>query len=199
MSLEEQIQKYISEHKKFEKHLIELRRIICKHPFEETVKWGIPTYVYQKKNLVGIGGFKNHVGLWFFQGALLKDKERILHNAQEGKTKGMRQIHYKLLEEINENILDQYLVETIENQKAGRSVKISKAVKEVVLPELLIKSFKNDEQLNNCFQSLTPGRQKEYANYISEAKREKTRYDRLLKITPMIKEGKGLYDKYKKN
>ncbi|MCA0931671.1 DUF1801 domain-containing protein [Lutimonas saemankumensis] len=197
MSLEDKIQKYISEHQKFEEILNELRRIISKHPFEETLKWGIPTYVYGKKNLVGIGGFKNHVGLWFFQGALLKDKEQVLHNAQEGKTKGMRQIHFKSLEEIDEDILDQYLEETIENQKAGRSVKIRKAVKEINLPGELKEWLKNDNELNNCFQSLTPGRRKEYANYISEAKREKTKSDRLLKITPMIKEGKGLYDKYK--
>jgi uncharacterized protein YdeI (YjbR/CyaY-like superfamily) len=150
MSLEDKIQRYISEHKKFEELLTELRRIINKHPFEETAKWGIPTYVYQNKNLVGIGGFKNHVGLWFFQGALLKDQEQILHNAQEGKTKGMRQIHFKSTEEINESILDRYLIETIENQKAGRSIKISKAVKEVALPDELKHCLGRDEELNFC-------------------------------------------------
>ncbi|WKK67440.1 YdeI/OmpD-associated family protein [Lutimonas zeaxanthinifaciens] len=197
MSLEDKIQKYISEHEKFEDLLNELRRIICNHPFEETLKWGIPTYVYQKRNLVGIGGFKNHVGLWFFQGALLKDEYKILHNAQEGKTKAMRQIHFRSIEEIDENILDHYLKETIDNQVAGRFVKSSKAVKEVKLPNELKEYLKSDSALNDSFQLLTPGRQKDYANYISEAKREKTKTDRLLKITPLIKEGKGLYDKYK--
>jgi len=197
MSVEDRIQKYISEHKKFEEVLSELRRILHKHPFEETVKWGIPTYVYQKKNLVGIGGFKNHVGLWFFQGALLEDKQQLLHNAQEGKTKGMRQIHFKSVNQINESILDQYLQETIENQEAGRFVKINSASKEVILPEELKKKLAEDENLNICFQGLTPGRQREYASYISEAKREKTKADRLSKIMPMIKERKGLNDKYK--
>lgn len=197
MSLEDKIQKYISEHEKFEGLLNELRRIIGNHPFEETLKWGIPTYVYQKRNLVGIGGFKNHVGLWFFQGALLKDEYKILHNAQEGKTKAMRQIHFRSIEEIDENILDHYLKETIDNQVAGRFVKSSKAVKEVKLPNELKEYLKSDSALNDSFQLLTPGRQKDYANYISEAKREQTKTDRLLKITPLIKEGKGLYDKYK--
>ena len=74
MDVERKIKSYINEHQKFETVLTELRRIIKAHPFEETLKWGIPTYVYDKKNLVGIGAFKNHVGLWFFQGVLLKDK-----------------------------------------------------------------------------------------------------------------------------
>jgi uncharacterized protein YdeI (YjbR/CyaY-like superfamily) len=44
------------------------------------------------KNLLGIGAFKNHFGLWFFQGSLLKQNTKLLVNAQEGKTQAMRQI-----------------------------------------------------------------------------------------------------------
>jgi hypothetical protein len=48
-----------------------------------------------------------------------------------------------------------------------------------------------------CFSQLTKGKQREYADYITDAKREETRIKRLEKILPLIKTGKGLYDKYR--
>jgi len=45
---------------------------------------------------------------------------------------------------------------------------------------------------------LSLSKQREYSEYISEAKRETTKVTRLKKITPLIEAGKGLHDKYKK-
>ncbi len=199
MDLENQILNYINQHDKFKDILTELRRIVKSLDFEETLKWGIPTYVFSQKNLVGIGAFKNHVGLWFFQGALLKDKSKILHNAQEGKTKAMRQVHFKELSDIDEIVLITYLQETIENQKKGLQIKISKPVKRVNIPAELMSSLEADNTLKVAFKNLTPGREKEYIEYILSAKREQTKIDRLIRISPMIKAGKGLNDKYKSN
>ena len=68
-----------------------LRDIILQTQLEEHMKWGVPTYSFQGKNLVGIAAFKNHVSLWFHQGALLQDEQHKLMNAQEGVTKALRQ------------------------------------------------------------------------------------------------------------
>lgn len=198
MDIDKNIASYIEKHKNFSELLAALRRIVMQHPFEETIKWGMPTYVYDHKNLVGIGAFKNHVGLWFFQGALLCDEQGILHNAQKGKTKAMRQVHFKTLNEINESVLDNYLKETIENQKKGLTVKISKPVKKVVLPVDLSHFLEKNKMLRKSFYKLTPGRQKEYAEYIENAKKEQTKKNRLKKISPMIIKGKGLNDNYKR-
>ena len=54
-----------------------------------------------------------------------------------------------------------------------------------------------DPDLRSAFEGLTPGKQREYANYIAEAKRDATKESRLEKIVPMIFKGIGLYDKYK--
>lgn len=199
MDIDDKIQSYIAEHEKFIELLTALRGIIKKHPFEETLKWGMPTYVYGKRNLIGIGAFKNHAALWFFQGALLQDKEHILHNAQETKTKAMRQVHFKDINDIDESIINKYLQETIDNQNNGLAVLKSKPVKKVILPPELKIYLKDHASFSDCFFSLTPGRQKEYVEYISSAKREQTKSDRLKKIVPLIKEGKGLNDKYKRD
>ena len=55
----------------------------------------------------------------------------------------------------------------------------------------------NDSELLNAFIALTPGKQKDYSNHISDAKQEKTKASRLEKIRPMILAGGGLHDKYK--
>jgi uncharacterized protein YdeI (YjbR/CyaY-like superfamily) len=56
----------------------------------------------------------------------------------------------------------------------------------------------SDYELKVAFEKLTPGKQKEYAEHIGSAKKEKTQVERLEKIKPMVLEGKGLNDKYKK-
>ena len=198
MATEGDIDVYIAKHEKFSEMLTELRRIIKKHPFAETIKWGMPTYVVDDKNLVGLGAFKNHVALWFFQGALLEDSAQILHNAQEGKTKAMRQIHFKTPEDINDVLLSSYLKETVDNQKKGLIVVVEKVEKKVVLPNELSTYLEKHPDMLNSFFNLTPGRQRAYAEYISSAKREKTKSERLVKITPLILDGKGLNDKYKR-
>lgn len=55
----------------------------------------------------------------------------------------------------------------------------------------------SDGKYKNAFERLSPGKQREYADYISEAKRVETKESRLEKITPMIADGVGLHDKYK--
>ena len=69
--------------------------------------------------------------------------------------------------------------------------------KPVEIPSLLKEAFIEDEQLFEKFSSLGPSCQREYAEYIAEAKQEKTKLSRLEKCIPMIKEKKGLNDKYK--
>ena len=199
MDIDDKIRSYITKHEKFKELLNELRKIIRKYPFEETLKWGMPTYVYDHKNLIGIGAFKNHVAIWFFQGALLKDKENLLHNAQEGKTKAMRHIHFKEIGDIDESVINRYLQETIDNQRNGLTVQITRPVKKGPLPLELSNFLKEDASIADSFSRLTAGRQQEYAVYISSAKRAPTKSDRLKKITSLILEGKGLNDKYKRD
>ena len=153
-------------------------------------------YTVNGKNVVGMGAFKSYVGIWFFQGVFLQDKQQKLVNAQEGKTKAMRQWRFTALEEIDEQLLRQYIEEAIQNQKEGKEVKPERT-KEVLIPAELSSALENQAELASCFGQLTPGKQREYAGYIHEAKRADTKVKRLEKIIPMILAGKGLNDRYK--
>jgi uncharacterized protein YdeI (YjbR/CyaY-like superfamily) len=163
---------------------------------EETLKWGAPAYIINKKNVVGLGAFKSYAGLWFFQGALLKDPKKLLINAQEGKTNAMRQMRFASLDDLDINVIRAYVDEAIQNQKAGMEIKpVSK--REFKIPEEMGKAFENDAGLKEKFESFSHSHRREFAEYVSEAKRPETRIRRLEKIIPMIKNTKGLNDRYR--
>jgi uncharacterized protein YdeI (YjbR/CyaY-like superfamily) len=172
-----------------------LKAIVNKTPLVETIKWGAPVYTYNGKNVLGVMGFKNFFTLWFYKGFFLKDEAGVLVNANEEKTKSLRQWRFTSKDEINEKLILQYINEAIEVEKAGLEIKPEKKV--VPVPEALQQALDGDPALAEAFNKLTPGKQKDYNEHIASAKQEKTQLARLEKIKPMILDGKGLYDKYK--
>lgn len=186
---------YIKKHEQWSTQLSAIRKVINTTELTETIKWGAPHYTYDGKIIVGLAGFKNHCAIWFHQGVFLKDKEKKLINAQEGTTKGLRQWRLEAGDKIESRVLKSYVIEAIENQKAGK--KIAPVKKKLSIPGELAAAFKKSAALKKKFDALTPGKQKEYAEHIASAKQEKTRLTRLEKVKPMIKAGVGLHDKYK--
>ena len=191
------VEEYIEENAHFSEALTLLRDIINSTELEETVKWSAPVYALNKKNVIGLGAFKKHFGIWFFNGVFLKDEHKLLVNAQENKTKALRQMRFTSVSEIDKNIGLSYIKEAIENQKLGKEIKPERKGKSVIIPEELQKALNENSVLSEAFKILTPGKQREYCDHIATAKREATKLTRLEKIKPMIIQGVGLHDKYK--
>lgn len=177
--------------------LIVLREILKNTELTETVKWGGPVYTIEGKNVVGIGSFKSYAGLWFYQGALLADKAKVLINAQEDVTKALRQWRFNSADEIDEKLLLEYVAEAIKNERQGKKIMPDKN-KPLVIPEELENALNEDKALKACFLGFSKSCQREFAQYVSDAKRAETRLSRVEKIIPMILEKKGLNDKYRK-
>lgn len=190
------VEEYIEKHPIWEEEITSFREMLLSTELEEAIKWGGPVYTLKGKNVVGIGAFKNHCALWFFQGALLKENTALLQNAQEGKTKALRQIRFEKGELPSMELLRKYVQEAIQNQMEGKEIKPEKNT-ETEIPALLQTAFEKNDALKKAFFDLTPGRQREYCDHITEAKREATKLSRIEKITPMIRAGQGLHDKYK--
>ncbi|UNY98870.1 DUF1801 domain-containing protein [Zhouia spongiae] len=191
------VDEYISKHPEWNKELVLLRKLMLNTEMEETIKWGAPTYTVNNKNVIGLGAFKSYVGIWFFNGALLKDTGNKLINAQEGKTVAMRQWRFTTINEIDRKLVSSYISEAVQNQKDGKTITPPKTEKPG-FPSELTDALSNDSSLKKAFGELTSYKQKEYAEYLLEAKRENTKLKRLEKIIPMIKKGIGLNDKYRK-
>ncbi|MDG2194437.1 MAG: DUF1801 domain-containing protein [Polaribacter sp.] len=192
------VSNYIEKKIQWKLELEKLRKAVQICDLEETIKWGAPVYTNKGKNIVGLFAFKNYVGLWFFQGARLKDSQNVLINAQEGKTAAMRQWRFFSIHEIDINFIRSYIVEAIENQEKGNIIKPQKHTKPLVIHELFQQELDKDNKLLEQFEEFNLTRKREFTEYIAGAKREDTKLKRVQKIIPMILEGTGLYDKYKK-
>ena len=173
-----------------------LRKILRSTVLTEEIKWGAPCYTLEGKHVVGVGAFKSYFGLWFFQGALLKDPARVLVNAQEGRTKALRQWRMHSADEVDAAGVKRYVDEAISLARAGKAIPRS-APKPLVVPVELKRALAADRKLNAAFKALSPGRQREYVEHISEARQIATRDRRLRKVTPMIAAGVGLNEKYR--
>ncbi|OXA76626.1 Uncharacterized conserved protein YdeI, YjbR/CyaY-like superfamily, DUF1801 family [Flavobacterium aquidurense] len=179
----------------WEEELLFLKSIIDKTELVETIKWGGPIYVYNKKNVIGIGGFKNYFAIWFLNGVFLKDEKKRLINAQEDRTKSMRQWRFTSKADVNEKEVLEYILEAIENEKQGKIIKPSK--KEAIVSELLQNEMDLNPALAVAFQKFSPYKQYEFLEYIETAKQEKTKLTRIEKVIPMILGNVGLNDKYR--
>ncbi|WP_339651724.1 YdeI/OmpD-associated family protein [uncultured Maribacter sp.] len=195
----EKLEKFYTDVHDFKNGIAELRKLALDCGLIETYKWSFPTYTFENKNIIAICKFKVDFGIWFFNGVFLKDPKRVLKNAQEGKTKAMRQWKFLSQQEIDKKGVVDYINEAIENHKKGLELKLTKKPKEkIIIPTHLISEFKKNKELKDVFYNLTHYKQKEYAEYIDLAKQEKTKQLRISKIIPLILDGKGLNDFYRK-
>lgn len=193
------VEQYIVKQEQWIRELEFLRKTLLNAGTQETLKWGIPVYVVDGKNVIGLAAFKNYAGIWFFQGALLKDESNILVNAQDGKTKAMRQIRFSNFEDLNQkaSVVEEYIKEAIQNTKEGKKV-APKPPRPLIIPEMLQEALNQQANLKAKFETFSLSKKREYAEHILSAKREATQKSRLEKIIPMIIDGVGLNDKYRK-
>ena len=154
MDKKKSVDQYIVKKDKWQNELKVLRRLLNSTELEETVKWGSPCYTIKGKNVVSMGAFTEFVALWFFQGALLKDKDKVLINAQEGTTKALRQWRFFSVDEIHPQRVQKYVLEAIENQKLGKEI-LPHRKKSLVIPSDLSETLRKNNKLKKCFDQFT--------------------------------------------
>ncbi len=91
---------------------------------------------------------------------------------------------------MDKNLIHLYLHEAIENQRQGKKFKPQK--KPLIIPEELQKALGSDTSLAESYKALNLTNKRDFADYISEAKRSETKQKRLEKIIPMIAQEVGL-------
>jgi uncharacterized protein YdeI (YjbR/CyaY-like superfamily) len=192
--LNPKVDAYFRNVKNWQKELQALRTIILECGLIEELKWGVPVYTFQKKNIVGINELKESCAIAFFKGALLNDANVILQKPGENTQAG-RWIKFTNIRQINEwePVLKAYIFEAIEIEKAGLKVALKKTSDYHIPTEFQNKLDKNPA-LKKAFNALTPGRQRAYILYFSAPKQSKTREARVEKCAAQILDGKGLHD-----
>jgi uncharacterized protein YdeI (YjbR/CyaY-like superfamily) len=179
---------------KWQEEYGKLRTIALDCGLTEELKWGNPCYTLGDKNIVLIHGFKEYCAYLFFKGALMKDAKHILIQ-QTPNVQVPRQVRFTNVKEITKltPTLKAYIKEAIEVEKSGVKATLKKA-SEYKVPEEFQNKLDENPALKKAFYALTPGRQRGYLFYFSQAKLAKTREERVVKYMKQIMLGKGIDD-----
>jgi uncharacterized protein YdeI (YjbR/CyaY-like superfamily) len=174
--------------------IAEMRRVLADLAMTEACKWGKPTYTVDGKNVVILQGFKEYFGLGFFQGALMKDPEKVL--VRLGRVQAGRVMKFTTVTDITAKAatIQAYVREAIAVEKAGLRVVRTKT-SDLPFPEELTERFRRDPRFKRAFEALTPGRQRGYLYHFAAAKQTATRVARIEKARPAVLEGRGFLER----
>lgn len=177
--------------------LVAMRELAIECGLTEEVKWSVPCYTLNGKNVLMIHAFIEYCSVMFMKGALLTDPKEILHRQTENVTAG-RQLRYTSLEGFMQqrDIAKAFILEAIALEKGG--TKVPKRTQEDPVVDELKEAFSQDAAFKKAFYGLTPGRQRAYLLHFAQPKQSETRASRIMKAMPMIMRGEGLHDAYQK-
>ncbi len=184
---------YIGRSEKWPEEMTELRPILLSCGLTEDIKWGKPCYSHEGRNIVILQEMNAFLSLMFFKGALLKDPEGVLEE-QGPNSRSARRICFTSIDDVARltDTVTAYIDEAIDVEDAGLEVG---PAPELVLVEELQDRLDQDPAFKAAFEALTPGRQREYNMYFTDAKQAKTRAARVEKYAEKIQDGRGLRDR----
>lgn len=164
---------------------------------EETMKWSMPFFMY-KGMFCHMASFKNHCSLGFWKSALVIGKE----SSPDSEDKdGMGQ--FGRITSLKDLPGDQKMLGYIKAAKRLNDEGIQKPSKpkpkgprELTVPRELTAALKKNKKASATFEGFSYSHKKEYVEWITEAKREETRAQRLATTLAWLTEGKARHWKY---
>ena len=174
--------------------LVLLRQVLQETELTETLKWGVPCYTWNDKNIVVLSALRDACTLGFFKGALLEDPEGLLQ--QPGaNSQATRYLKFTDPGEVTERIptIQAFLSAAIALEQSGQKVVFKKQPEP--MPEELREILSHSPELSRAFFALTPGRQRGYILHFSQPKQSATRISRIEKCRDKILRGEGFHDR----
>lgn len=175
-----------------------LRDIVNDSELIEEIKWGVPCYSINGKNVLTLTAFKEFACISFFKGVLIEDIGNLLIKPGE-RSQSARYLKFTNIEQITSSVelIKNYINQAIEIEKSGKTVVFSEG--DEPIPMELEQKFDENPQLRQAFESLTKGKQRAYLIYFSQVKSSESKLSRINKCEQKILNGEGLNDKYKRN
>jgi uncharacterized protein YdeI (YjbR/CyaY-like superfamily) len=201
---DKRIDAYIAKAQPFSRPIMKrLRTLMHKACAEvtETIKWGMPSFEY-KGPMFGFAAFKAHCVAGFWKHKLLDDPHGYLgeRSAQGGDAMGNLGRMTSVKDLPPDSVILNFIKQHMKLNDEGIKVEKKKsAVKKVlVVPEELSEALVANKNAKHTFDSFSVSRQREYADWISEAKTEETKFKRLETAVDWLAEGKPRNWKYMK-
>jgi uncharacterized protein YdeI (YjbR/CyaY-like superfamily) len=168
--------------------LVELRRRVhaaCPAA-EETIKWGAPAFTYNGKLLGVMAAFQKHAAfnLWYGKQVLGADAAAAEGMGQYGRIARLADLPGK--RETAAHIRAAMVL-----IDSGATIAASRAPRPAPdLPEDLDRAMSDNAAARATWDSFTPGKQRDYVEWITSAKREDTRARRVAESVGWLAEGK---------
>lgn len=173
-------------------HIREAVHAACPE-IEETIKWGMPFFDH-KGPVCHMAAFKAHCALGFWKGSLVLGTGEWREGAmgQMGRVTSISDLPPK-------RELTRLIKAAAALNEAGVAVKRKAPVKKPLsIPDDLAAALKlkKNAKARATFEALAPGHKREYADWITEAKRDETRARRIAQALEWLAEGKSRNWKY---
>jgi uncharacterized protein YdeI (YjbR/CyaY-like superfamily) len=191
------IDAYIAKSGDFAKPILKhLRKIVhagCPE-VEETMKWSMPHFDY-KGVMCGMAAFKQHCVFGFWKEALIFDRDKAAEKMAMGSFGCIR----SLADLPSEKTLIRYVKKATALNEAG--IKLPgrtqpKKKEPLAVPDYFSAALKKNAKARKTFENFAPSKRREYLEWVTEAKREETRHERLATSIEWLAEGKARHWKY---
>lgn len=160
----------------------------------EEIKWRSPCFVYQGL-LCGMAAFKHHVSLGFWKAKLMADPDGLLG---ENPARSMCGLKFASLDDLPpDRVLLKYVREARRlNEEGIRLPRTPRGKGVVEIHPEFAGALRRSAAARRVFEAFSPSCQREYAEWISEAKKPATRERRIAQALEMLAEGKSRNWKY---
>ncbi len=188
---------YIEKSAEFAKPILShIRKLVHKAcpDITETMKWSFPHFDH-KGTICSMASFKQHCAFGFWKQSLM---EKDAFPAQKTAMGSFGRI--ASLDDLpDDKVMIGLLNQAIElNEKGVKVAKKPVERKELVVPDDMAEAIKKDKKAKTVFDAFSYSNQKEYVEWITEAKTEATRNKRLATTIEWLAEGKSRNWKYEK-
>lgn len=175
--------------------LAAFRSILLSSGLTEEIKWGMPCYTMNGRNVAILGALKDCCTLGFFKGALLENEFTMLEKPG-ANSRETRQIRVTGTEQIteNEDRIRHCIARAMELESQGAV--ITRNPEDLPpMPVEFSEIMAADPELKSAYEKLTPGRKRGYLLFFNAPKQTQTRVSRIEKWIPAILQGKGMHDR----
>ena len=160
---------------------------------EETIKWGMPHFDYQGI-LCGMASFKEHCAFHIWKGSLIVGDGGREAMGQFGRITRVSDLPSKKAIAVYIRQAMKLREDGVKNPARSKPRKNAK----LVVPTELTSALKKNKKAAAAFEGFPPSHKREYADWISDAKRDETRKRRVDAAVEWMAEGKSRNWKYEK-
>lgn len=162
----------------------------------ETIKWGFPNFTYRDRILTGMAAFKAHCSIGFWHGAAAVGAA----HAKDGAMGDLGRVAslQDLPAPAEQQAILQRAMRLIEDGVKARPAKAAAPRPPLAAPDDLGAALQANAAARATFEAFPPSQQREYIEWIVEAKQAATREKRLAQAIAWMAEGKRRNWKYER-